>query len=97
MNIDIVRELQNFELDPIVNDSDRSSSFEKKIKLKIKVMLGIFFVAIPLIGFIIVSYMLNLEFSYAFVVTFLVAMLATIRMDEIAIRYANFRYSKISY
>ena len=97
INVDIVKELQNLEYDPIINDSERSSSFEKRVKFKIKMMLGIFFVAIPLFGFAFLSYMLSLEFTYAFVLTFFVAILATVRMDEIVMRYANIRYSKISY
>jgi uncharacterized protein (DUF58 family) len=54
-------------------------------------LLGIFFVAVPLFGFLALTYILGLAYSYAFVFTFIVAMLATSRIDEIAKRYVSTR------
>lgn len=92
-NVNVYDELKNLQYDPIVQVFGSRSQFEKKVKLKIKLMVGVFFVAIPLIGFLFLSYMFDLDFSYAFLLTLLVATLATIRLDEIVKRYANTRYA----
>ena len=54
-------------------------------------MIGVFFVAIPLVGFSLLAFIFNLEYSYSFMLTFVVAMLATSRLDEIARRYVASR------
>ncbi len=93
----LFKELENLKEDPIVSILSDSTKFEQHIKLKIKIMLGIFFVAIPLIVFMSVVTYLNLHPSYAFISTLVVAILATSRMDEIVNRYALSRTLEASY
>jgi len=93
VNVDVSQELHNLESSPLVCErgSSQNSEFEKNIKMKIKMILGIFFVAIPLIGFGAVTYILNIDYLFAFVSTFVVAMAVSYRMDEITKRYAQRR------
>lgn len=92
LDVDLVQELRNLELNPLVCATGRNSTFEKNIKIKIRVILGIFFVAIPLFGFALITYIFNIDYLFAFVSTFVVAMLVSYRMDEIAKRYAQRRF-----
>lgn len=93
LQINIAQELRNFEAEPLVcvMGSYGSSRFEKSVKIKIRALLGIFFVAIPLIGFNIVTYLFNIDYLFAFMATFAVAMAVSYRMDEIAKRYVHSR------
>ena len=93
--INLIRELEHFELDPLVSMNSGSSNFEKDVKFKLKVVIGLFFVLIPLISFILLSHIIGIQYSYAFVFTFAVAIFASIRMDKIASKYSNFRLSLI--
>jgi hypothetical protein len=92
LEVDLVQELRNLELNPLVCAAGRNSKFEKNIKIKIRMILGIFFVAIPLFGFALVTYIFNIDYLFAFISTFVVAMLVSYRMDEIAKRYAQRRF-----
>ncbi|MDA3908278.1 MAG: hypothetical protein PF437_04255 [Sulfurimonas sp.] len=89
--INISQELKNFEANPLTCVVGCDTKFETNIKIQVKIMLGIFFVAIPLFGFLALAYILGLAYSYAVVFTFIVAMLATSRVDEIAKRYVSTR------
>lgn len=91
LKVDVTKELHNLEINPLVCATTNSSKFEKNIKIKIRMVLGIFFVAIPLFAFALVTYILNIDYLFAFVLTFVVAMLVSYRMDEIAKRYAQRR------
>ena len=93
--VNLVHELRHLELDPLVSMKTESSKFEKALKLKLRLIVGIFFVLIPLVSFIILSHLMNLEYIYAFVSTFAVAIFASMRMDNIATKYSNFRLSMI--
>ena len=90
-SVDISQELKNFEENPLTCIIACSTPFETSIKIKLKMMIGIFFVTIPLVGFSLLAYLLNIEYSYSFMLTFVVAMLATSRLDEIARRYVASR------
>jgi len=94
VDVDVAQELYHLESDPLVcaKTSCRNSEFEKNIKIKIRAVLGIFFVVIPLIGFTTMTYMLNIDYLFAFVSTFAVAMAVSYRMDEITKRYAQRRF-----
>lgn len=92
-NINLYDELENLQYDPIIRVIGSKSEFEKSVKLKIKVMVGVFFVAVPLLGFLFLSYMFQVDITYSFLLTLLVATLATSRLDEIAKRYADTRHS----
>jgi len=94
-NINLLQELQHFEMDPLVSVDSNSTSFEKDVKFKLKIIIGIFFVFIPLVSFILVSYVMDVAYSYAFIATLVVAIFASIRMDKIASKYSHFRYSLI--
>ena len=93
----LLKELNNLKVDPLVNVMSGSSKFEQHVKLKIKLMLGIFFVAIPLIGFMLVTTYLGLHPTYAFLSTLVVAILASSRMDTIVERYAQTRTLEVAY
>ena len=96
VSVDISQELKNFEENPLTCVVGCDTKFETNIKVKVKIMIGIFFVAIPLFGFLALTYMLDIASSYAFVLTFIVAMLATSRIDEIAKRYVSTRVMELA-
>ena len=96
LKINLLKELENLEFNPIVGIQGMSSDFEKSIKLKLRLLMGVFFVAIPLLAFVVITYVFSLEYSYAFALTFVIALLATMRMEKIVHRYAQKRYSKVS-
>jgi len=91
ISVDISQELKNFEQNPLTCIIACDTKFESSIKIRLKMMIGIFFVTIPIIGFSVLSYILDIEYSYSFMLTFVVAMLATSRLDEIARRYVASR------
>lgn len=96
MKIDIFKELERLKYSALVSREENSSNFEKSIKLKLKLLLGVFFVGVPLLSLITIAYSFDLQYSYAFALTFAVAVLATIRMENIIHRYACKRFSKAS-
>ena len=93
--INLVHELRHLEIDPLVSIKSEASEFEKDVKLKLKVVVGIFFVLIPLISFTGLSHLMDIQYSYAFISTFAVAIFASTRMDKIASKYSTFRLSLI--
>jgi hypothetical protein len=94
--INLLKELENLELNSLVSVKGMSSDFEKSIKSKLRLLMGVFFMAIPLFAFVLITYVFSLEYSYAFALTFVVALLATMRMEKIVHRYVQKRYSKVS-
>jgi len=92
LEVNLIQELHNLEFNPLVCTIGKSSKFEKNIKIKIRAILGVFFVILPLFAFALVTYILNIDYAYAFISTFIVAILVASRMDEIAKRYAQRRY-----
>ncbi|MGB5965467.1 MAG: hypothetical protein WBF77_00680 [Sulfurimonadaceae bacterium] len=92
LSIDLSEELERLEEDSLVCRIGSCSAFEKNIKINIKMILGIFFVAIPLIAFTSITYLLNFEYSYAFILTFSVALFSSIRMEKIVKRYTQLRH-----
>ena len=97
LQINLSEELDALEVDPLVCREDSCSAFMKNIKLNIKLLLGVFFVAIPLFAFSSISYVLNFDYSYAFVLTFIVAVFSSIRMENIVHRYTQLRLSTLAY
>jgi len=91
MKIDLVKELRSFEENPLGCMIGIDSKFEAGIKVKIKMILGLFFVLIPIVGFSAISYILEIPQTYAFIATFGVAMLVASRMDVISSRYVQTR------
>jgi hypothetical protein len=94
-SVDLFKELEKLELNALVSREHDSSNFEKNVKLKLKIVLGIFFVAIPLFAFVSFTYLFHGQYSYAFIFTFAIALFATMRMEKIIHRYAQKRCSKL--
>ena len=91
LKVDLLKELRSFEENPLGCMIGLDSKFEASIKVKIKMVLGLFFVLIPVIGFSAVSYILEIPQTYAYLATFVVAILVASRMDEISRRYVQAR------
>ena len=91
MKVDLMKELRSFEENPLGCMIGIDSKFEAGIKVKIKMVLGLFFVLIPIVGFSALSYILSIPQTYAFLATFGVAMLVASRMDVISSRYVQTR------
>ena len=91
MKVDLMKELRSFEENPLGCMIGIDSKFEASIKVKIKMVLGLFFVLIPIVGFSVASYILEIPQTYAYIATFVVAILVASRMDEISKRYVQTR------
>ena len=91
LTVDLMKELKSFEENPLGCMIGIDSKFEASIKVKIKMVLGLFFVLIPIFGFTAVSYILEIPQTYAYLATFVVAILVASRMDEISKRYVQTR------
>jgi len=91
VKVDLLKELRSFEENPLGCMIGVDSKFEANIKVKIKMVLGLFFVLIPVVGFSAVAYFLNIPQEVAFIATFGVAILVASRMDEISKRYVQTR------
>lgn len=90
-NIDIMQELKKLQEDPLGCMIGNNSKFETTVKVKIKLILGLFFVIIPLLGFNLFTYITNLSSTYAFILTLVVAILVASRIEEIVNRYVQTR------
>ncbi len=91
LKVDLLKELKSFEENPLGCMIGLDSKFETSIKIKIKMVLGLFFVLIPVVAFSAISYILEIPQTYAYLATFLVAVLVASRMDEISKRYVQTR------
>jgi len=91
VKVDLLKELRSFEENPLGCMIGLNSKFEANIKVKIKMVLGFFFVLIPVIGFSAISYIFEIPQTYAYLATFVVAILVASRMDEISKRYVQTR------
>ena len=91
VKVDLMKELKSFEENPLGCMIGLNSKFEANIKVKIKMILGLFFVLVPVVGFSAVAYILNLPQESAFIATFLVAILVASRMDVISRKYVQTR------
>ena len=95
--VDIAQELHNLEEDPLGCTLGNHSSFETTVKIKIKMILGIFFVMVPLLGFAFLAYISSVAYTYAFVLTFVIAILVASRMEVIVSRYVATRALQATY
>ncbi len=89
--IDIISELKKLQNDPLGCTIGNHSKFETTVKIKIKMILGLFFVLIPLLGFSFLSYIASVELTYSFLLTLLIAILVASRIEEIVNRYVSTR------
>lgn len=96
MDLDLPKELERLDDNALVGVTSHMSLFEKQVKFNIKILMGIFFVAVPLFAFSSISYLLNFEYSYAFILTFIVALFSNIRLENIVHRYTQLRYSALA-
>ena len=94
LNFNLFKELESLKLNALVSKVENGSDFEKSIKSKLKILLGIYFVAIPFLAFILVTFIFSFAYDYAFILTFTVAILATVRMDSIIHKYAHYRCAR---
>jgi len=95
--VDIISELKKFQDDPLGCTIGNHSKFETTVKIKIKIILGIFFVLIPLLGFSFLAYIASVKLTYPFLLTLLVATLVASRMEEIVDRYVATRSPQTIY
>lgn len=89
--IDISKELQKLQNNPLECMIGNHSKFETTVKVKIKMILGLLFVAIPLLVFNLFTYITNIPSTYAFILTFVVAILAASRIETIVSQYVQTR------
>jgi len=89
--VDLLQELQNFSDSPLGCMIGIDSKFETNVKLKIKLILGLFFVIVPLLVFSTFSYALNIELTYGVLATLGVAILVASRFEELSKRYVGTR------
>ncbi len=87
----LLQELEKFKENPLGCTIGLRSKFEKNVKVKIKFILGIFFVFIPLVIFSLFSYFTHIDITFAFFATFGIALLVSSRMETIAQRYVQAR------
>ena len=85
------KELQHFQDNPLGCVIGLKSDFETKIKLKIKLMIGLFFVLIPIIAFSFVSYIMNVDYAFAFLAVLPIALWVSNRMENLSTRYVHTR------
>ncbi len=95
-SFDIVKELKNFENQPIGCMLGTNSKFEIKLKLYIKLVIGFYFVFIPFFAFAIVFYFLNINILFSVFTTLLVSILASRRTEQLAKRYVEYRFTQFT-
>ena len=91
LQLDLKKELNSFQKNPLGCMIGIDSKFETNIKLKIKLILGLFFVVVPLIIFTLFSFLLDISISYGVIATFGVALLVASRIEELSKRYVQTR------
>ncbi|WP_297442364.1 hypothetical protein [Sulfurimonas sp.] len=87
--VNLEKELQNFQENPLGCVIGLHSKFETAIKLKIKFIIGLFFVFIPIIAFSLLCYLTNINVVFAFLATLPVAFLVSSRMEALSKRYVQ--------
>jgi len=96
LNFDIQEELKKFEDEPLGCVIGIHSKFETKIKLSIKLVVGFFFVLIPIIAFGGLFYVVNINILFAIFATLVVSILAASRLEELAKNYVEYRVAQLS-
>jgi len=95
--VNLQQELEHFEENPLGCVIGLDSQFETDIKLKIKLIVGIFFVFIPIVVFSLFTYITGITTAYAFLATLPVAFLVSSRMEELAKRYVRLRLAQTAH
>ena len=65
--------------------------FEKSVKLRIKLIIGFFFVLVPLSVFALVTYLSDVNITFAVYATLALAFLVANRVETLAKRYVEYR------
>jgi len=87
----LLKELASFEEHPLRCIIATQSTFEKKLKMKLKFHLGICFVFFPLLYFSSYCYLTGTDILFALFITLLLTLFVASRMETIAQKYVNFR------
>jgi hypothetical protein len=96
LNFDIKEELKKFEDEPLGCVIGIHSKFETKLKLSIKLVIGFFFVLVPIIVFSGVFYLANINILFAIFTTLVVSMLASSRLETLSKNYVDYRVAQFS-
>ncbi|GEM_PF-3071196 len=91
MPLSIEKELKKFEEEPLGCIIGKRDRFEIAVKIKIKLIIGFFFVLVPLVVFGLVSWWSDINITFAVYGTLLIALLVSSRMEELAKRYVRNR------
>jgi len=95
-SINIEKELANFQENPLGCVIGIDSKFETNIKLRIKLIIGLFFVLVPIVIFSLFSYLIHINYVYAFLATMPIALLVSSRMETLSKRYVQTRSLEFS-
>ena len=95
LKIDLQKELTSFQESPLGCMIGIDSKFETKVKLKIKLILGFFFVLVPLTVFTLFSYMTDISTTYGVLATLGIAFLVSSRFEELSKRYVQTRMMEV--
>ncbi len=68
---------------------DNHSPFEREVKLSMKLSLGLNFILLPLVLFLLLASVFHVPYHYAFVVVFLGAILLSKRVETLMQRYIS--------
>lgn len=94
-NFDLSKELKRFEEEPLGCVIGLQSQFETKIKLHVKLIMGIYFVLIPTLFFGGIFYFADINVALAIFATLLVAFLASSRLETLAEQYVQRRVAHL--
>jgi len=95
LQIDLQKELSSFQENPLGCMIGIDSKFETNIKFKIKLILGFFFVLVPLVVFTLFSYITEISATYGVIATFGIALLVASRFEELSVRYVQTRMKEV--
>jgi len=87
----LLHEFEKFERNPLGCTLGNGSQFEKKIKRKIKLIMGFCFVLVPLVLLSFFSYWTGLDILFGVLITLTVALVVSSRIETVALKYINSR------
>jgi len=93
---DVAKELERFAREPLACAIGSRSGFQTHVKLRIKAVLGLFFVVLPLSVFVAAAHIADVHFVYALFATVAVAFFGASRAEEMAERYAHERMTQLN-
>ena len=95
LKIDLQKELTSFQESPLGCMIGINSKFETKVKFQIKLILGFFFVLVPLTVFTLFSYITDISATYGVLATLGIAFLVSSRFEELSKRYVQTRMMEV--